>query len=181
MSSILLTYTKLPAMGVLPRRALPSDVRIELAEPAVHAMTDFTREYPVTIDEERQIDAALADMVRLGVRAMLVAREQKVVGFISSYDIEGERPLQYLQNSNYTRHRDLQVGHIMTPWADLLTLNWRAVKDACVGDLVETFRHTDVMHLIVIETAADDTTYVRGLFSKSRIERQLGMSRAMSA
>ena len=181
MMSTLLTHTKLPAMGVLPQRAMPNDVRVHLADPAIHTMTDFTREYPVTIEEERPIGAALADMVRLGVRAMLVARDQKVVGFITSYDIEGERPLQYLQNSNYTRHRDLQVGHIMTPWAELRTSNWRAVKNACVGDLLEAFRHVDAMHLLVVETAADDTTYVRGLFSKTRLDRQLGLSRTMSA
>ena len=54
-------------------------------------MNDFSRQYPVTVDEERSIGVALRDMARLGVRSMLVVNELKVVGFITSYDIEGER------------------------------------------------------------------------------------------
>ena len=181
MKLALLTQAQLSAEAVLPKRAASSGFRVKLNDHAVLAMTDFTREYPITVDEEQQIDAALADMVRLGVRAMLVVRGQKVVGFISSYDIEGERPLQYLLSSNHTRHRDIQVGRIMTPWSDLVALNWRAVKDANVGDLFNVFSHSDAMHLLVLEMGADGATYVRGLFSKTRLERQLILQPAMSA
>lgn len=180
MRSTLLTHKKMPAMGMLPRRST-ADLPVKLGDPAIRIMTDFTREEPATVDEELQIDAALTHMIRVGVRALLVVREQKVVGFITSYDIEGERPLQYLQRSNYTRHQDLQVGDVMTPWSDLVTLDWRAVKDASVGDLLEAFREIDAMHLLVVETAPDATTHVRGLFSKTRLQRQLGLLTALSA
>jgi CBS domain-containing protein len=174
---MLLAHTKKFAAGTLPRRSSSADHLVRLADPAVSVMNDFTREYPVTVDEERQIDVALADMIRLGVRALLVVREQKVLGLITSYDIEGERPLQYL----HTRRKDIQVGQIMTPWADLQTLNWWVIKDACVGDVLEVFRETDVMHLLVVEAAIDAVPCVRGLFSRTRIERQLGPIPAMSA
>jgi CBS-domain-containing membrane protein len=63
-------------------------------------------------DEERQIDESLQDMIRHGVRALLVTREDRVTGLITSYDIQGEKPLQFLQNSNYRRHQDICVGHM---------------------------------------------------------------------
>jgi len=167
--------------GVLPRRSSSSDQRVKLTDPAANVMNDFAREYPVTVDEDRQIDSALADMIRLGVRALLVVRERKVVGFITSYDIEGERPLQCIQRLNYSYRQDIQVGDVMTPWADLQTLNWRAVKDASAGNLLEVFRETDLMHILVVETATDAATCVRGLFSRTRLERQLGLLPAMTA
>src|SRR5580658_5233514 len=101
--------------GVLPRRSVSDGQFLDPGDPAIHAITDFTREHPVTVDEERQIDAALEDMIRVGVRALLVVRDQRIVGLITSYDIQGERPLQFLQTSNYSRHQDIRVGHIMTP------------------------------------------------------------------
>ena len=70
--------------AVLPRRSVSDGQFLELGDPAIHAITDFTREYPVTVDEERQIDDALHDMIHLGVRAMLVMREQRIVGLITS-------------------------------------------------------------------------------------------------
>jgi len=114
----------------MPRRAVSDGQFLDPGDPAIHAITDFTREHPVTVDEERQIDAALDDMIRLGVRALLVAREQRIVGLITSYDIQGERPLQFLQTSNYSRHQDIRVGHIMTPWEKLLTLDWDSIQAA---------------------------------------------------
>src|SRR5260370_22020516 len=106
--------------AALPRRSVADGQFLDPSDPAIHAITDFTREHPVTVDEERQIDDALQDMIHLGVRAMLVVREQRVVGLITSYDIQDERPLQFLQTSTYTRHQEIRVGHIMTPWDKLL-------------------------------------------------------------
>jgi len=110
--------------GVLPRRSVFDGQFLDPSDPAIHAITDFTREHPVTVDEERQIDAALEDMIRFGVRALLVMRDQRIVGLVTSYDIQGERPLQFLQSSTYSRHQDIRVGHIMTPWHKLLTVEW---------------------------------------------------------
>ena len=64
--------------AVLPRRSVSDGQFLDPSDPAIHAITDFTREHPVTVDEERQIDDALGDMIHLGVRAMLVMREQRL-------------------------------------------------------------------------------------------------------
>src|SRR3984885_13965636 len=135
MKSGSLLTTRIFSEAVLPRRSVSDGQFLDPSDPAIHAITDFTREHPVTVDDERQIDDALGDMIHLGVRAMLVMRGQRIVGLITSYDIQGERPLQFLQTSNYSRHQDIRVGHIMTPWADLLAVDWDSILCGRAGDL----------------------------------------------
>jgi hypothetical protein len=61
----------------------------------------------------------------------------------------------------------------MTKWADLPTLDWNTVQTATIADLLEIFSGVGVMHLLVVETDAQGADAVRGLISRSRIERQL--------
>ena len=179
MRNPMLTYSQSGYSGVLPRRTTPFN-RIQLYDPAVNAMNDFSRQYPVTVDEDRPIGAALSDMARLGVRSLLVVSELNVVGFITSYDIEGERPIQYIQQFHDVRRNEVQVGQVMTRWHDLVTLNWSAVRTARVSDVLQALYDTDLMHLLVVETD-ERTSFVRGLFSRARIERQLGLMQVKSA
>ena len=166
--------------AVLPRRSVSDGQFLDPNDPALHAITDFTREHPVTVDEERQIDDALGDMIHLGVRAMLVMREQRIVGLITSYDIQGERPLQFLQTSNYSRHQDIRVGHIMTPWDKLLALDWDSIQSARAGDLLQVLEEAGLTHLLVIERGKKNASpIVRALVSRARLARQLrGLRRA---
>ena len=166
--------------GVLPRRSIADGQFLDPGDPAIHAITDFTREHPATVDEERQIDAALEDMIHLGVRALLVAREQRIVGLITSYDIQGERPLQFLQSSTYTRHQDIRVGHIMTPWDKLLAVDWESVQAVRAGDLLHVLEEAEMTHLLVIERSKKSASpIVRALISRARLARQLrGLRRA---
>jgi CBS domain-containing protein len=180
MRNPMLTYGQTGYSGLLPRRTTPFN-RIQLYDPAVNAMNDFSRQYPVTVDEDRQIGAALSDMARLGVRSLLVVNELTVVGFITSYDIEGERPIQYIQQFHDVRRNEVQVGHVMTRWHDLVTLNWSDVKKARVNDVLQALRDTNLMHLLVVETEGQNMSFVRGLFSRARIERQLGLMQVMNA
>ena len=166
--------------AVLPRRSVSDGHFLDPNDPALQAITDFTREHPVTVDEERQIDDALGDMIHLGVRAMLVMREQRIVGLITSYDIQGERPLQFLQTSNYSRHQDIRVGHIMTPWDKLLALDWDSIQSARAGDLLQVLEEAGLTHLLVIERGKKNASpIVRALVSRARLARQLrGLRRA---
>jgi CBS domain-containing protein len=160
--------------GVLPRRSIADEQFLNSTDPAVHAITDFTREQAATVDDERQIDDALADMIRIGVRALLVVRDQRVVGLITSYDIQGERPLQFLQNSTYTRHQELRVAHIMTPWDKLLVVDWDGLQYLRVGELMQMFEEADLTHVLVIETdMKHGIPIVRALLSRARLTRQL--------
>ena len=81
---------KIHAAGVLPMRR-PAEYHETLRpnDSALRAMTDFTSKFAITVEPERQIDAALADMARLSVRAMLVVRGEGVVGLVTSYTLGG--------------------------------------------------------------------------------------------
>jgi len=160
---------------VLPRRSILDGQPLEPTDPAIYAITDFKRDYPMTVDAERQIDDALTDMIRLGVRALLVAKEQRLIGLVTSYDIQGERPMQFLQSSNYSRHQDIRVMHVMTPWDELFALDWESVESARAGDLLATFEQTYLTHVLVIEVDRKTSmSVVRALASRARLLRQLG-------
>jgi CBS domain-containing protein len=159
----------------LPRRSVLDGQPIDLNDPAIYAITDFKRDYPMTVDAEQQIDDALSDMIRLSVRALLVAKEQRLVGLITSYDIQGERPMQFLQSSNYSRHQDIRVVHVMTPWDELMALDWEHLEAARAGDLLLLFEQTNLTHLLVVEVDRKSSiSTVRALASRARLLRQLG-------
>lgn len=150
---------------------------VALADPARRIVTDFTREPPMTVTEDRLIDDALRDMITAGVRALVVVRGVLVSGLITSYDIQGERPLQFLQTSTYTRHNEIEVGHIMTPWERVPKLDWRSVRAARVQNVAMAFgSFCGATHLVIVEQVRPGEAFVRGLLSRTRLERQLGHS-----
>jgi CBS domain-containing protein len=150
--------------------------RLALTDPAVYVVTDFVREEPITVPEELSIDDALREMIRAGVRALLVVGDEVVIGLITSYDIQGERPLQFLRESGDRRHDEIEVGHIMTPWERVPTLDWQAFGRAHVSELAAFFRRTAATHVVMVEHTDRGRSAVRGLISRTRLERQLGYS-----
>lgn len=175
-----LAFSNARSTTAIPQRVAPDLSPLNADDPAMAAMTDFTRECPVAVSPDRHIDDALQDMIRAGVRALLVLDEGRVLGLITSYDIQGERPIQFLQSPACVHdtclHRDVRVADIMTALEQLPVLDLRSVQPARVGDLLETFKATEQTHLVVVESHADGTSFVRGLISRTRLERQLGMA-----
>jgi CBS domain-containing protein len=149
---------------------------VRLTDAAVEVMTDFAHEHPVTVTEGRSIEDALEDMICFGVRALLVVRGDEVTGLITSYDIQGERPLKFLQSSTYSRHDEIQVGHIMTHWEQVPFLDWEDVRNARVRDVIEVFHASEATHLVVLKADVDGSLLVRGLISRTRLERQLSVA-----
>jgi CBS domain-containing protein len=169
---------KVQTAGVLPvRRPAQNLPALRSNDPALCVMTDFTTQLAITVPPDRQIDAALADMVRSGVRALLVVQLDSVVGLVTSYDIEGTRSVRFATPPHLRRREDIRVSDIMTPWKDLNTLDWHTVETAKISDLLEIFAAIGVMHLLVVENDACGAEVVRGLISRSRIERQLQSAR----
>jgi len=159
--------------GFLPRVPAGDDQFSSPSDPAILAITDFTREHPVTVDAERQIDDALNDMIVLGVRALPVLEEQHIVGLITSYDIQGERPMQFLQSSNYRHHRDIRVADIMTPWDALTAIDWGSIQSMSAGELLEMLQEARLTHVLVVEVAGKNSCIIRALVSRARLVRQL--------
>jgi CBS domain-containing protein len=162
---------------VMPTAPLPTKLRP--GSPALEVMTDLADEAPHVVAPDRQIDAALDDMIRYSVRLLLVARDTEVVGMVTSYDIMGERPIQFLQGTFGTdptlRHSDIKVADIMTPLAETQPLRFDWVRLATVGDVAALFHENGATHLLVLDEDATQHHYaVRGIFLRSRLERQFG-------
>jgi DeoR family transcriptional regulator, catabolite repression regulator len=173
MKSTTLVSTVSLEAGILPRRTVADGQSLSLNDPALLAITDFTREYPVTVAADRQIDDALGDMVSLGVRALLVRRDQRIVGLVTSYDIQGERPIQFLQSSNYRHHHEIRVADIMTPWDALKAIHWGTLQAMRAGDLLHLLEEANLTHALVVEIHRGAPCVVRALVSRARLIRQL--------
>jgi CBS domain-containing protein len=112
-------------------------------------MTNFTQEIARTIGAEQRLDDALNELFRSSARALLVTSEQQVIGLVTVRDLRAES----IAHSDYLAWRDgLRVADVMTNVSEMPTIDWGAVLDATVGDLVEIFQGTAVECLVVIES-----------------------------
>lgn len=150
--------------------ALP---RVTPGDPATRIVTDFAHHQPLTVTEDRSVDDALREMVCADVGTLFVVRQELVIGLISSYDIEGGRPLEFLRSSRGIVRGEIEVGHIMTPWDDVPKLDWQSVCAARVRQIEAYFRNSGAMHVVLVEQW-EDGPFVRGLLSRKRLERELG-------
>ena len=63
----------------------------------------------------------------------------------------------------------------MTPQPDICALDAQAVRDARVGDIIETLRKQQRQHALVVKTdKATQSQRVIGMFSTSQIDKLLG-------
>jgi len=91
--------------------------RLRSGDPAVRAMTDFLRDPPLTTVEDCDLDTAMDDMFRLGVRAFLVVRDLAVVGLVTAEHIRQAR------RSSVSR-----VAEVMTSAADMPAIDWLTLR-----------------------------------------------------
>jgi CBS domain-containing protein len=145
-----------------PTRHRSKSRRLRSGDPAVRAMTDFLRDPPLTTVEDCDLDTAMDEMFRLGVRAFLVVRDLAVVGLITAEDIRQSR-----------RNSVTRVAEIMTLAADMPAIDWLTLREAKVRDLLEIFEGANVHHLVVLETESTQRATVRGLVHRARVERRL--------
>jgi len=154
---------------------------LALAEnaPALNLMTDFAVIPPATVSANRHIDAALNDMIVAGVRALIVTTRDEVTGLITAADILGEKPIKFLQSplcaGNPCKRVEITVGDIMTRLGLLETLELDWMMRATAGDVASAFASKPYTHMLVMEPGRSHAVrLIRGLVSKTRLERQLG-------
>jgi CBS domain-containing protein len=165
-----LPLSPLAAVARLPETELLE--RVTLDDPAFSVLTDLTQVTPASIGPERGIDHAHAMMLERRVRLLFVVDGGRfVVGVITATDLLGEKPMRFVQERGGTRH-DILVADIMTPFEKMDAISMQDVSQMRVGHIVATLKEVHRQHLI----AADEGgRRVRGIFSTSRIARQLGV------
>ncbi|MEW6676430.1 MAG: CBS domain-containing protein [Pseudomonadota bacterium] len=155
-----------------PRQALPEQVSMD--DPFSSVMTDFTVVTAYTIFPLETIEAAREKMIHRGVRMLLVVDDlNHILGLITATDLTSEKPMQVVQTQGI-RHSDVMVKDIMTPRERLEVLCMDDLKAARVGDVVATLKAHGRQHALAVERTLDRGQILRGMFSISQINRQLG-------
>jgi CBS domain-containing protein len=169
-----LLHHTLPRDARLDRRTdVESTVKVSLASPALAVMTDLAQVDAVRVAPGVAIDTALERMKISGVRLLFVTGPgDELLGVITSRDIEGEKPARMQHGLGVTR-AEVLVRDIMTARESIEVLLLDDVERARVGDVVATLRAIGRQHALVVDPRGGKTR-VRGLFSTSRIGRQLG-------
>jgi len=147
---------------------------VTLDDSALTVMTDLTRVPAVLVDPDVDIEAAMRMMIRRNVRSLFVVDvNSEILGLITATDLLGEKPLQHIQQHG-GRRDDIRVRELMTPHARLEVLPMAQVARACVGQVVATLVQASRQHAMVVEDGPDGRQQVRGVFSATQLEKQLG-------
>jgi CBS domain-containing protein len=173
------SFNAVPCVTLKPQSTLghpttPPEM-VKLDSPAAEVMTTFKVVHPVTTRPEVAIDAALKKMKTTGVRLLFVMNDvEQIIGLVTAKDIMGERPILITQQTRMLR-AEITVAAVMTPQPDICALDALAVRDARVGDIIETLRAQERQHALVVKTdMATQSQRVIGMFSTSQISKLLG-------
>ena len=131
------------------------------SDPALHAMNDFSRQLPPTVEGDAMVDARLKRLFRRGVRAFVVMRDRIVQGLITQ-----DRVRQVAGKA-------LPASALMIPMVDCAAIDWTVLQESRVSDLMEIFEGTGVDHLVVLDTQKPSLTCVRGVILRRHLMRQL--------
>jgi CBS domain-containing protein len=146
----------------------------KINEPALQVMTDLRHTRPVTIDAEASIATAEERMRHRGVRLLFVVDDEEMLrGLITATDLFGEKPMQHIQRHG-GHHHEILVADLMTPRERLDALPLNTVLNARIGHVISTLKACRRQHALVTDLVEGVET-VCGLFSASRIARQLGL------
>ncbi|MDE2145212.1 MAG: CBS domain-containing protein [Burkholderiales bacterium] len=143
--------------------------------PALSVMTDLCTVKAATIAPAASLHQAEQQMIYQGVRMLFVVTDMPAfAGLITATDLRGAKPMQIVHERGL-RYDELSVADVMTPLDRLEAVAFERLQGATVGDAVATLKRFGHQHLLVLETPADGTPRrVRGLVSRTQIERQLG-------
>ena len=171
-----LDYTTLSAETTYHRPAQVLPERVTAKSPATDVMTDFTKVAAITMGPCATINAAEQRMVASNVRLLLVTEQSnKILGIITLTDIQGDRPMKYLQKIGGGKREEIYLQDIMTPAGQLDVLEMRQVSKVMVGDIVETMKKVGRQHALVVDTNDEGNQTLRGIFSTKQISKQLGI------
>ena len=143
--------------------------------PALDVMTDLTTVRAATVAPGSALAQTELSMIHQGVRLLFVVSSMPGVdGIITASDLHGERPMR-LVHQRGVKYEELTVGDVMTPLSAINAVTYGALKPASVAEVIDTLLHSSQPHLLVIEQATADTPLrIRGIISKTQVERQLG-------
>ena len=114
-------------------------------------------------------------MIYQGVRMLFVVTEMpRLDGLITSTDLHGERQMGVV-HSRQLRFDEMRVADVMTELSMLDAIEFERMGGVTVSNLVATLKDVSRNHLLVVQKGEGaGPPRVRGVISRSQIERQLG-------
>ena len=162
--------------GTTLAQAQPADnAAVTLESPALTVMTDLTKVKAATTHPRTTLRQAEQAMIYQGVRMLFVVTEMPLVeGLITATDLGGDKQMRVV-HERHLHYDELCVADVMTDFGALDAIDYAVVRSAAVGNAVATLRRLGRNHLLVVEAATAQTPRrVRGVISRSQVERQLG-------
>lgn len=155
-----------------PLQQLPDSVSLD--SPALDSMTNLDKVAAITMGPCATLGDAAQRMGATGVHLLLVTDQgNHVIGIITSTDLQGERPMKYINEVGGKRD-DIILRDIMTPQSQLEALELGDVQRARVGDIVNTLQRFGRKHALVVDRDAAGGQIICGLFSVTQLSKQLG-------
>jgi CBS domain-containing protein len=153
---------------------------VTVDSPAIEVMTDLTKVKAATVAPDQTLRQAEQAMVHLGVRMLFVVTHMpQIEGLITSTDLRGQRQMQLVHERNL-RFDEMRVADVMTPLDSLDAIAFERLKSSTVAHVIATLQQVGRNHLLVVATDAVGSRQVRGVISRTQIERQLGATIAIS-
>ncbi|HEX7439210.1 MAG TPA: CBS domain-containing protein [Caldimonas sp.] len=148
---------------------------VTLDSPALDVMTDLTQVKAATTQPATTLRQAEQMMIYQGVRMLFVVTDMpSIEGLITATDLRGDKQMRVVHERGL-RYDEVCVADVMTELAMLDAIDYNRVKTAAVGNAIATLKGLGRNHLLVVESATEKTpSRVRGVISRSQIERQLG-------
>lgn len=148
---------------------------VTLESPGISVMTDLTQVRAATVQPTVDLATAELMMIHQGVRLLFVVTQMPGVdGIVTAADLQGEKPLR-LVSQRQVKFEDLCVADVMTPLPDIDALDLADLHRANVAQVIAALLKTGRAHMLVIESAsATGPMRIRGVVSKTQIERQIG-------
>ena len=162
--------------GTTLAQAQPTDnAPVTLASPALAVMTDLTQVKAATTHPRTTLRQAEQAMIYQGVRMLFVVTEMPLIeGLITATDLGGDKQMRVV-HERHLHYDELSVADVMTELGALDAIDYTIVQAAAVGNAVATLQRLGRNHLLVVEASTAQTPRrVRGVISRSQVERQLG-------
>jgi CBS domain-containing protein len=154
-----------------------NEAPVKADSPALRVMTDLTLLRAATIRPSATLRQAEQAMIYQGVRMLFVVTDMPAVeGLVTITDLHDDKQIRAVHERG-VHYDDLCVADVMTETALLDAIDYARMQSATVGDAIATLKRHGRNHLLVVESATPETPRrLRGVISRSQIERQLGVA-----
>ncbi|WP_283786401.1 CBS domain-containing protein [Bermanella sp. WJH001] len=147
---------------------------LDLEDSAISVMTDHRLEKAPICTTQASLESASKQMAKEKTSMLLVEnKEGQIVGLISSADISGEKPIQFI-NETKKKRSEIKVGHLMSDIVNMPVLDIQDVLNAKIGDVLFTLNDLGSEYILVTTKNGHETN-IRGVFSARHIARSLNI------